>query len=206
MANQLPFLQQGQFLATNDSLISPSEYYRIFLQGDGNLVVYRQGGTALWSTGKTGAVGDYCAVLEDGGLLNIYPGATPPAPGAVPFFSSGKTGSSPNYYAVVQDDGNFCIYPGNDPTDQQSDTPIYTFNHWDPVVNVEVSALEYEVDPTTGGLNGTLTDIHVGYRATDAYKRIFGPTNLDFYGVKQCDLIADVAEFHNAYGQGYGLG
>lgn len=149
MANKGSYLTQGQFLATNDFLVSPSGFFNMYMQGDGNLCVYRLDGTPLGNTGKTGAVGNYCAVLEPGGLLNIFSSAAPPAPGTNPFFTSKNTGSNPAYYAILQDDGNFCIYPGTDPSDQQSDHPIYAFNVWDPVLEVVVTDIEYDLTKAT---------------------------------------------------------
>jgi hypothetical protein len=129
--------------------MSPAGYFSLYMQGDGNLCVYRLDGVCLGDTAKTGPAGDYCAVLEPGGLLNIFSSAAPPAPGTNPFFTSKNTGSNSAYYAILQDDGNFCIYPGTDPDNQQSDHPIYAFNCWDPVVEVVVTDIEYDLKNAT---------------------------------------------------------
>ncbi len=94
-------LEPGQRLYPGATLYSPSHAYRLVMQGDGNLVVYK-GGTALWSSGTAGNVGANAVMQGDGNLV-VYRSS------GKAIWSSG-TGHHPGAILDMQDDGNLVIY------------------------------------------------------------------------------------------------
>lgn len=95
-------LKTGGSLATGVSLVSPSGVYACIMQGDGNLVVYRRGGQAIWSSG-TGGRGASTLVVQGDGNLVIYKN------GAGATWST-STNGVPSPWLVMQDDGNLVLY------------------------------------------------------------------------------------------------
>lgn len=91
--NQL--LNAGQRITSNNGL------YFLQLQGDGNLVLYRDPDKPLWNTQTVGRGSD-TAIMQDDGNFVLY------ARGA-PLWSSGTMGRA-NARLVVQNDGNMVIY------------------------------------------------------------------------------------------------
>lgn len=70
--NQNARLYRGERLEKGEVLYSPQRTYRLVMQGDGNLVIYK-GGKALWSTRTDGSGGDRVVMQGDGNLV-IYDG------------------------------------------------------------------------------------------------------------------------------------
>ncbi|MEP7192267.1 MAG: hypothetical protein ABI903_05325, partial [Actinomycetota bacterium] len=95
-------LTPGQSLSANRSLTSPNHQYELIMQGDGNLVVYRSGGVAVWSSSTSGA---NTVIMQGDGNLVIY------RSGGVAVWSSGTVGKA-GAYVRMQDDGNVVIYQG----------------------------------------------------------------------------------------------
>lgn len=89
-------------LTADESLTSPNGVYRLVMQGDGNLVLYRSGGVAVWASGTNGS--NRHAVMQADGNLVVYTGATP-------LWSSNTTGFG-STRLTMQDDGNLVIYSG----------------------------------------------------------------------------------------------
>jgi len=76
-------------------------------QGDGNLVLYRIDGSALWSSGTSGTAGRI-AIMQDDGNFVIYSG------GGSPIWATG-TGGYNGAELALQDDGNLVLYAGGTP-------------------------------------------------------------------------------------------
>lgn len=95
-------LAAGQQLAAGQAVQSPNGRYRLLMQGDGNLVLYRDGPHAVWSSGTGGTGAEAKATMQSDGNLVLGP------PGQVTWNSG--TGSFSNAGLVVQDDGNVVIY------------------------------------------------------------------------------------------------
>ena len=95
-------MQPGEVLNPDQSIVSANSRYRFVYQSDGNLVLYRAGGTALWASGTNGQPVGVCIMQGDGNLV-IY------ARGGQPIWSS-DTWQHPGSRLVVQDDGNVVIY------------------------------------------------------------------------------------------------
>ena len=60
----------GQVYYSNDLA------YRLIMQGDGNLVLYRQNGTPRWHTSTYGNNGSRCFMQSDGNLVIYHPNGT----------------------------------------------------------------------------------------------------------------------------------
>lgn len=94
-------------LSAGESLTSENGQYRLDMQSDGNLVLYRSDGNApLWASQTAGGGGTH-AVMQDDGNLVIYGGS-----GAV--WASDTAGNS-GAALRVQDDGNVVIYQSGSP-------------------------------------------------------------------------------------------
>jgi hypothetical protein len=98
-------------LFTNDrmnadqAIYSSSNTYRLIMQGDGNLVVYRTADNfPIWSS-KTFHEDAYLRMQDDGNLVIYRPNDTA--------LGSSHTNGFPGSHIVLQDDGNLVIYYGN---------------------------------------------------------------------------------------------
>jgi hypothetical protein len=87
-----------------DHLISCDGRFKLVMQTDGNLVLYMNGTTALWSTGTVGSGATQAAMQTDGNFV-LYAGATP--------VWASNTAGHPNAVISVQNDGNVVIYYGS---------------------------------------------------------------------------------------------
>ena len=101
-------LRPGQRLVANnnESRTSKNGRYRLVMQGDGNLVLYR-GNAPLWASGTNGIAVDYCIMQADGNLV-LYGFAN----NAV---WASNTHGQPGSFLIVQNDGNVVIYRPNFP-------------------------------------------------------------------------------------------
>ncbi len=100
-------LHVGEQIGTDRALASCDGRYLLAQQGDGNLVLYRTDGTALWSSDTAGSAGRL-AVMQDDGNFVVY------TTGSTPLWASGTSGSNGAELAV-QDDGNVVLYVGDTP-------------------------------------------------------------------------------------------
>jgi hypothetical protein len=94
-------LPSGARLHRGESIWAPRGEFQLKCQGDGNLVLYRQG-SPLWSTGTAGWEVRECIMQTDGNLV-LY------GPGRQPVWASNTPGN-PGAFLAVQDDGNVVIY------------------------------------------------------------------------------------------------
>lgn len=95
-------LGPGATLERGAGMYSANGWYFFVMQDDGNLVLYRTNGPALWATGTDGLAIRHAVMQHDGNLvLYDYAGQPKWASG-----TSGQWGS----YLIVQDDGNVVIY------------------------------------------------------------------------------------------------
>ncbi|KVF80263.1 peptidase S53 [Burkholderia vietnamiensis] len=91
----------GGVLSGGQSLTSGNGVNVLMMQGDGNLVLLRQG-VPVWNSRTFGHSGAYAVMQGDGNLV-VYSAA------GAPLWNSG-TGGYPGAIAYVQDDGNVVIY------------------------------------------------------------------------------------------------
>ncbi len=99
-------LLAGQQLRRGDSLTSKNGQFLVAMQTDGNFVLYRKGGGAIWDAGTTGR--GAVAVMQTDGNFVIYNAANQP------LWASNTAGRKGAFF-VVQDDANLVIYVGTSP-------------------------------------------------------------------------------------------
>jgi hypothetical protein len=98
-------LPSGGALFPNDSVGSDNGSYRLIMQQDGNLVLYKtvsRSNVAIWSSRTNGQTVGECDMQTDGNLV-IY------TPNHKPIWASHTNGHNGSYLEV-QDDGNAVIY------------------------------------------------------------------------------------------------
>lgn len=88
-------------------IFSPSGQYRLVLQYDGNLVLYKDRANPIWDTRTHDKSVAGCSFQEDGNFV-LY--STDHVP--IPLWNS-KTHGNSNVRLCVQDDGNVVIYSSN---------------------------------------------------------------------------------------------
>jgi hypothetical protein len=93
----------GQSLHQGDSITSGDTRFRLTLQTDGNLVVYRNSDNKpLWATG-TQQSDVRTAIMQTDGNFVLYHVNNAPA-------WASNTAGSPGSYVIMQNDGNLVIY------------------------------------------------------------------------------------------------
>jgi hypothetical protein len=102
----------GQGLMSGESLSSCDGRFKLFMQYDGNLVLY-QGGAAIWATNSWGSTG-YGAVMQTDGNFVLYD------VNQRALFASNTWGQSGNTLAL-QNDGNLVVY-------RSSGSPVWASN------------------------------------------------------------------------------
>jgi len=98
----------ARLLNTNQSITSKNTHFRLTMQKDGNLVVYRtKDEKAIWAS-NTAQTDVYEAVMQGDGNLVLYHADSRPA-------WASNTAGQPGSFLVMQDDGNLVIYRPNAP-------------------------------------------------------------------------------------------
>jgi hypothetical protein len=135
---------------------SPNQAYRLTMQTDGNLVLYRQSdNNALWHTNTWGRPGAYAKFQTDGNLV-VYSNPNNALWHSVTWDSPGAT-------LQLQDDGNLVIYRSNGSARWFTDT-------WDrgqqpppPPVTTQPPTTQPKPPPTYNAYNPRVPD---GYSVT----------------------------------------
>lgn len=97
-------LQAGQFIVASQAIRSADGRFSLFVQLDGNVVLYGPAG-ALWVAPYTWGRGSTTLTMQTDGNLTVR------GPENELIWQSG-TGGNPGAWFVVQDDGNLVIYSG----------------------------------------------------------------------------------------------
>jgi hypothetical protein len=97
-------LTGGQRLALNTHLSSPNGGFKLWMQNDGNLVLYDIEG-AIWSSHTNGKPVNECIMQNDGNLVLYTPDGA---------LWSSHTNGNPGSILYMQNDGNVVIYDKND--------------------------------------------------------------------------------------------
>jgi Domain of unknown function (DUF1906) len=92
----------GHGLVEGESFKSCDGRFELAMQTDGNLVIYHEGGGALWSTRTNGGDG-YAAIMQSDGNFVLY------GHHSNALWSSGSNGHG-GARLVMQDDGNLVVY------------------------------------------------------------------------------------------------
>ncbi len=95
-------LEPNQVLYPGEAITSGDGRFYLTYQGDGNLVLYRSDGAALWHTQTNGTSAGRTVMQSDGNLV-IYNGS------GSPVWASGTAGYGESSL-VLQNDGNLVIY------------------------------------------------------------------------------------------------
>jgi hypothetical protein len=115
-------LNPGEYLHTGQYVTSPAGYFKLLMQGDGNLVAYLDPavyppGTKyqvpIWSSHSAGHPGAYALMRNDGNLVVQI--------GTTVLFQT-HTSGHPGAYAKMKDDGNIVAYSLNNSVLWQSHT------------------------------------------------------------------------------------
>lgn len=101
-------------MVQGDVVTSRNQQFQLVLQGDGNLVIYQNGGGATWATGKRGNR----AVVQGDGNFVLYSGSQWQ-------WASGTHGYGPNVDLVLQDDGNLVLYGNKARWNPDKERPWY---------------------------------------------------------------------------------
>lgn len=96
-------LGSNQSLAKNGSIVSKDGRYKLVLQEDGNVVLYK-GKTAVWSTKTQGKAVTKLTMQTDGNLV-LYGFANKAV-----WSSKSVKGTAHTYKLFIQNDGNLVIY------------------------------------------------------------------------------------------------
>jgi hypothetical protein len=95
-------LYAGERLAANEYLQSNNGSYKLYFQGDGNLVLRNAASSALWASGTNGKGAVRLDMQGDGNLV-LYTSASKAV------WATGTNGKGANR-AVLLDSGNFALY------------------------------------------------------------------------------------------------
>jgi hypothetical protein len=96
-------LIRGQALSANQFIRSANQRFTLYMQSDGNLVLYQDMAVALWSSGTAGHPGAFAVFQPADGNFVVY------APGNVPLRHLCTNGTAANQL-VVQSDSNVVMY------------------------------------------------------------------------------------------------
>lgn len=112
-------IRAENMLRPNQSISSPNGTYKVTLQPDGNVVLYK-GTAALWATGTNGKDVDAFKVQNDGNIVAYIKGG-------IPTWSSLTNGKSGNETVLMmQDDGNLILYKSLERLNSSNiNTPVY---------------------------------------------------------------------------------
>jgi hypothetical protein len=95
-------LGPGESLPIGESLVSANGQYRLIMQIDGNLVLYRTDGAVKWATDTRGRHVGSLIMQPDGNIVMYDPEANP-------IWASATHGHA-GAFLEVQDDGNVVLY------------------------------------------------------------------------------------------------
>ena len=99
-------LRSGVTLGANQSVTSCDGRFSLVMQGDGNLVLYKQG-RWIWQTATNGRGGQRAVMQPDGNFV-LYTASN------APLFST-RTNGAVGAWLAVQNDGNLVVYLGSSP-------------------------------------------------------------------------------------------
>lgn len=117
------------YLHTDECIYSPSRNVYLVMQGDGNLVLYRNGpplpSNALWNSSTVTGTGTYMLAVQEDGNLVIYKGSQPHPNNHT--FATGTNGPFGEHFLNVQDDENVVMYRGTGPSNSHG--PLWSSKH-----------------------------------------------------------------------------
>lgn len=121
---QKSMLKAGEFLKTNEYLVSAQKGFFAIVQGDGNFCVYRGSspgdnkGNVYCRPGRSSGAGAYFAAVQGDGNFCVYRG-TGPGDNKGAITCSNSAGFKGDYFLIMQGDGNLVVYRGTGPGDNK---------------------------------------------------------------------------------------
>lgn len=121
------YLRKGDWLGTDQYLMSASRAYIAVQQGDANFCVYKIGspqdptypGLNWCSRNVSAPAGQYFTIFQGDGNLCTYAGTGPADnKGGIVCPSGPRNG---DFYLILQNDGNLVMYPGKNPATRKGD-------------------------------------------------------------------------------------
>jgi len=97
-------LKENEQLKANESIVSANGVYTAIMQGDGNFVIYKQGGGPIWASNTSGS--GALVILQGDHNLVVYQGSSPKWAS-----DTGGKGSG-TVRLLMQNDANLVIYDG----------------------------------------------------------------------------------------------
>jgi hypothetical protein len=103
---------------TNQSIVSDNRAYFAIMQGDGNLVVYRQGPNGenlghVWASDSVRSQGDFYAIIQSDGNFVIYPGTSSSDNRGPAIWDSKSYQPGQNFTVRLHDDGTLAVHEGS---------------------------------------------------------------------------------------------
>lgn len=98
-------LSVGQSLENGNTLLSKNHQYRLIMQNDGNLVIYKAGGTPIWASNTAGTDAKRLVLQGDGNLV-LYNSS------GIPIWATNNLGTN-RQHLIMQNDGNLVLYTNN---------------------------------------------------------------------------------------------
>jgi hypothetical protein len=141
-------LAMNQRLNAGDQLESSNGAFFAIMQTDGNLCVYRKSAgsnaqsNALWCLTNYGP--GCFAILQSDGNFCVYQNDVTRDGYR---WGSQKTSGGGQFFLVLQDDGNLCVYTGTAPGTGM--TYVWGTQAIDPVVDVQVASMDYDMKAAT---------------------------------------------------------
>jgi len=90
------------------SISSPNKHYKLLMQADGNLVLYKHDTQAIWATNTDGkGSAPYRVLNQSDGNFVVYDHHDKA------LWASNTNGKSTNQFVALQDDGNLVMYSGS---------------------------------------------------------------------------------------------
>jgi hypothetical protein len=106
VVNSTGYIEPGTILLPGDKVTSSNGRYTLFLQPDGNLVLYNALNAPIWSSGTYNQSVSFLALQGDGNLVLFGTGDRGPIWSTGTWNANGAT-------LRLQDDGNLVIYRWN---------------------------------------------------------------------------------------------
>jgi hypothetical protein len=181
MANGLGIDEQ---LAAGESRTSDNGQYRLDMQQDGNLVLYRTSDNApLWAT-MTNERGGKRAVMQKDGNLVVYGDSGP--------LWASDTSGHPGATLTVQDDGNVSVYESGNPlwaTDTAAPAPVT------PSASVTETVAPAPTEPSASEAAMSAPAAPSADEAASAYGTVVGSGLSRAYITKEGDRLEDLAAY-----------
>nr|WP_321396825.1 Vps62-related protein [uncultured Desulfobacter sp.] len=122
MGEKGTLLRCGEYLQTNEYLVSENKLFFAIMQSDGNFCVYRGSGPSdnqgvLWAANKCSETkSDFFAIVQNDGNFCVYKGTGPSDNHGI-WWDTHEIADKGDFFGIIQNDGNFCIYKGSGPSD-----------------------------------------------------------------------------------------